>query len=44
MGDAAQNVNPWSVSGAVVDGILKEINYDRLVDTFGTSAWETRMG
>ncbi|RHZ58679.1 tryptophan--tRNA ligase [Aspergillus turcosus] len=37
MGDVAQDVNPWSVSGAVVDGKLKEIDYDRLVDTFGTS-------
>lgn len=34
--DMAQDINPWSVSGAIVDGKLKAIDYDRLVDTFGT--------
>ncbi|KAL1978497.1 hypothetical protein VTN31DRAFT_1356 [Thermomyces dupontii] len=34
--EIAQEVNPWSVSGAVVDGKVKAIDYDRLVDTFGT--------
>ncbi|OJJ78561.1 uncharacterized protein ASPGLDRAFT_138689 [Aspergillus glaucus CBS 516.65] len=34
--DAAQDINPWSVSGAIVDGKLKEIDYSRLVETFGT--------
>ncbi|KAF7114710.1 hypothetical protein CNMCM5793_009661 [Aspergillus hiratsukae] len=43
MGDVAQNVNPWSVSGAVVDGKLKEIDYDRLVDTFGTTVIDTAL-
>jgi tryptophanyl-tRNA synthetase len=34
--DMAQDINPWSVSGAVVNGKLKAIDYDRLVETFGT--------
>lgn len=33
---AEQNVNPWDVQGAVVDGKIQAINYDRLVDQFGT--------
>lgn len=32
-----QNVNPWSVSGEVgQDGKVKPIDYDKLVDQFGT--------
>jgi tryptophanyl-tRNA synthetase len=32
-----QNVNPWSVSGEVGDdGHVKPINYDKLVEQFGT--------
>jgi tryptophanyl-tRNA synthetase len=32
-----QNVNPWSVSGAVdEDGVVQPINYNKLVDQFGT--------
>lgn len=34
----AQDVNPWSVSGEIVDGKIKAIDYNRLVDTFGTKA------
>lgn len=32
----AQDVNPWTVSGEIVDGKVKAIDYNRLVDTFGT--------
>lgn len=32
-----QNVNPWSVTGEVdEDGNVKAINYNRLVNDFGT--------
>jgi tryptophanyl-tRNA synthetase len=32
-----QNVNPWSVTGAVgEDGVVQPINYNKLVDQFGT--------
>ena len=32
-----QNVNPWSVSGEVdEDGKVKPINYNKLVEQFGT--------
>ncbi|RDL36286.1 Uncharacterized protein BP5553_05638 [Venustampulla echinocandica] len=41
--DAAQDINPWSVSGAVVDGKLKEIDYNRLVQTFGTKLISTDL-
>lgn len=34
--DAAQDINPWSVSGAIVDGKLKDLDYSRLIETFGT--------
>ncbi|KAF2758984.1 tryptophanyl-tRNA synthetase [Pseudovirgaria hyperparasitica] len=33
---ASQDVNPWSVSGAVVDGKIQAIDYNNLVDSFGT--------
>jgi tryptophanyl-tRNA synthetase len=41
--DAAQDINPWSVSGAIVDGKLKEIDYNRLVETFGTQLITTEL-
>ncbi|KAK7205410.1 tryptophanyl-tRNA synthetase [Myxozyma melibiosi] len=31
-----QNVTPWEVEGAVVDGKAQEIDYDRLIEQFGT--------
>jgi tryptophanyl-tRNA synthetase len=32
-----QNVNPWNVTGEVgEDGIVKPINYNKLVEQFGT--------
>ena len=34
--EAAQDVNPWSVDGAVVDGVKQAIDYDKLIDQFGT--------
>ncbi|KAK9483696.1 hypothetical protein V1527DRAFT_498218 [Lipomyces starkeyi] len=32
----AQLVTPWEVGGAVVDGKAQEIDYDRLIEAFGT--------
>jgi tryptophanyl-tRNA synthetase len=34
--DVSQQINSWSVAGAVVDGKLQAIDYNRLVKTFGT--------
>ncbi|KAJ2780480.1 tryptophan--tRNA ligase [Coemansia javaensis] len=31
-----QNVTPWDVKGAVVDGVQQAIDYDKLVQRFGT--------
>ncbi|KAL0079851.1 hypothetical protein J3Q64DRAFT_1761511 [Phycomyces blakesleeanus] len=33
----SQNVTPWEVEGAVVDGVQQAIDYNKLVDQFGTS-------
>ncbi|KAF1963106.1 Nucleotidylyl transferase [Byssothecium circinans] len=35
-GDTSQDINPWSVTGAIVDGKPQAINYNHLVETFGT--------
>ncbi|KAF2458549.1 hypothetical protein BDY21DRAFT_385081 [Lineolata rhizophorae] len=35
-GDVSQDINPWSVTGTIVDGKLQAINYNHLVETFGT--------
>ncbi|KAI8341936.1 hypothetical protein BC941DRAFT_414918 [Chlamydoabsidia padenii] len=32
-----QNVTPWEVEGAVVDGIQQAIDYNKLIDQFGTT-------
>ncbi|KAI9806751.1 MAG: tryptophan--tRNA ligase [Sarcosagium campestre] len=32
----AQDVNPWSVSGEIVDGVAQAIDYQKLVEQFGT--------
>ncbi|KAI9476515.1 MAG: hypothetical protein EXX96DRAFT_577427 [Benjaminiella poitrasii] len=32
----AQNVTPWEVEGAVVDGVQQAIDYNKLVEQFGT--------
>ncbi|KAF8458134.1 hypothetical protein BGX38DRAFT_1085728 [Terfezia claveryi] len=31
-----QNITPWEVEGAVVDGKVQAIDYDRLINQFGT--------
>ncbi|KAJ2083276.1 tryptophan--tRNA ligase [Coemansia sp. RSA 988] len=31
-----QNITPWDVEGAVVDGVRQPIDYDRLTNDFGT--------
>ncbi|KAI9823186.1 MAG: tryptophan--tRNA ligase [Thelocarpon impressellum] len=31
-----QNVNPWDVSGEIVDGVALAIDYDKLISQFGT--------
>ncbi|KAF9317160.1 hypothetical protein BGZ91_005424, partial [Linnemannia elongata] len=35
---AEQIVDPWNVQGAVVDGKQMGIDYDRLIESFGTRA------
>jgi tryptophanyl-tRNA synthetase len=35
-GTVVQDVNPWSVSGEVVDGVTLAIDYDKLIQQFGT--------
>lgn len=32
----AQQVTPWEVEGAVVEGKSQEIDYDKLIESFGT--------
>lgn len=32
----SQNVTPWEVEGAVVDGVQQAIDYNKLVEQFGT--------
>lgn len=34
--NATQNVTPWDVEGAVVDGVQQAIDYNKLIDQFGT--------
>ncbi|KAI9219655.1 hypothetical protein BC828DRAFT_385598 [Blastocladiella britannica] len=36
--NAEQDVNPWDVKGAVVDGKVQAINYNKLIEQFGTKA------
>lgn len=33
---SAQKIDPWTVQGEMVDGKLQEINYDALIEQFGT--------
>ena len=35
-GKVEQNVNPWSVSGEIVNGVALAIDYDKLISQFGT--------
>ena len=39
----AQDVNPWSVSGEIVDGVAVAINYNKLIDQFGTKPIDTAL-
>ncbi|KAJ2049313.1 tryptophan--tRNA ligase, partial [Coemansia sp. S16] len=39
----AQNVTPWTVEGAEVDGIKRTIDYDRLIEQFGTRRIDEEM-
>jgi tryptophanyl-tRNA synthetase len=32
----SQNVTPWEVEGAVVDGVQQAIDYNKLIEQFGT--------
>ncbi len=32
----AQKINPWEVQGEIVDGKLQAINYNSLIEQFGT--------
>ncbi|KAI9843480.1 MAG: tryptophan--tRNA ligase [Sclerophora amabilis] len=34
--NVAQDINPWNVNGAVVNGEVQSIDYGRLVESFGT--------
>lgn len=38
-----QDVNPWSVSGEVVNGEIKAIDYDRLISAFGTKPIDAEL-
>ncbi|KAJ2097236.1 tryptophan--tRNA ligase [Coemansia sp. S100] len=38
-----QNVTPWTVEGAEIDGIKKAIDYDRLIEQFGTRRIDEEM-
>jgi tryptophanyl-tRNA synthetase len=33
--DHGQKVDPWNVEGAIVDGKLQAIDYDKLINEFG---------
>jgi tryptophanyl-tRNA synthetase len=34
--NSAQKIDPWQVQGEMVDGKLKAINYNNLIEQFGT--------
>ncbi|KAI8643227.1 hypothetical protein BD408DRAFT_415170 [Parasitella parasitica] len=34
--NASQNVTPWDVEGAIVDGVQQAIDYSKLIEQFGT--------
>jgi tryptophanyl-tRNA synthetase len=40
---AEQNVTPWDVEGAVVDGVAQAIDYNKLIDQFGTRAIDDEL-
>ncbi|KAI9760208.1 MAG: tryptophan--tRNA ligase [Chaenotheca gracillima] len=41
--DVAQDINPWNVNGAVVNGEVQAINYNRLVESFGTQYIDEKL-
>ena len=40
---AEQNVTPWEVEGAVVDGVQQAIDYNKLINQFGTRPIDEAM-
>jgi tryptophanyl-tRNA synthetase len=38
-----QNVTPWEVKGATVDGVLQAIDYNNLIHQFGTKLITTDL-
>ncbi|KAI8584770.1 hypothetical protein K450DRAFT_217940 [Umbelopsis ramanniana AG] len=40
---ADQNVTPWDVEGAVVDGVAQAIDYNKLINQFGTKAIDDEL-
>ncbi|KAJ2079548.1 tryptophan--tRNA ligase, partial [Coemansia sp. S100] len=38
-----QNVTPWTVEGAEVNGVKQAIDYDRLIEQFGTRRIDEEM-
>ena len=42
-GTTEQNVNPWDVSGEVIDGVAQAIDYDKLVSQFGTKRIDAEL-
>ncbi|CAO3690053.1 unnamed protein product [Umbelopsis ramanniana] len=40
---ADQNVTPWDVEGAVVDGVAQAIDYNKLINQFGTRAIDDEL-
>lgn len=41
--DEEQQIDPWKVQGAIVDGKRKEIDYNKLIEQFGTRPIEKPM-
>ncbi|KAH9456840.1 hypothetical protein MJO29_010788 [Puccinia striiformis f. sp. tritici] len=41
--DQAQVVDPWDVKGAVIDGVQMEIDYNKLIEQFGTKHISTEQ-
>lgn len=38
-----QTITPWEVEGAIVDGKAQEIDYDRLIEQFGTKKIDAKI-
>ncbi|KAJ2888328.1 tryptophan--tRNA ligase, partial [Coemansia aciculifera] len=39
----AQNITPWTVEGAEVDGVKQAIDYNKLIEQFGTVKIDEEM-